>query len=99
MEKISKITKMLIIVAVIINIISYIFFYNKINPFYEIASFFAFLAGVLGISIFPLALASISSAFYISVKKHKEKFWYYFAISFLIFSLFALYISYATRSL
>ena len=94
--RITKISIIFITGAIIINFINYIFFYNEINPFYEPAAFWAFLAGLLGISIPLIIFAGIFSVFYVYIKKYKEKFLHYFFLLFLVFSLFSLYMSYAT---
>jgi hypothetical protein len=94
-NKENKILVLLVIIALIINFVNYIFYYNIINPFYEIWSFLAFLAGTLGITIFPLGIAAFISVFFVLSKKHKHKYRYYLAIFFLILSLFSLYVSYA----
>ena len=103
MKESKKISITLIITAIIINFVNSIFFCEPgltcTNPFYSMFSFLAFLAGVLGESIFSIIFAGIFSASYVFIKKCKEKFWYYFAILFLIFSLFSLYISYKTQGL
>ena len=103
MKEFKKISITLIIVSIIINFVNSIFFCEPgltcINPFYSMFFFLYFLAGVLGKSIFSIIFAGIFSAAYILTKKCKEKFWYYFAILFLIFSLFFLYISYKMQSL
>lgn len=90
---------LLIVVAIIINFVNSIFFCTPgltcINPFYSIWSFLAFLAGTLGVTIFPLGIAAIVSILFILSKKHKYKYIYYFSILFFIFSLLSLYICYA----
>ena len=83
----------LIGVAVVVNFINNAVFYNAINPFYEIASFFAYLAGLLGITIWPLGIAAIVSILLVLPKKHKHNYIFYFAIIFLILSVFSLIIS------
>jgi len=70
-----------------------------VNPFNGVISFLEFIASILGISIFSIMLAIISSGGYVLIKKRKEEFWYYFALLFLIFSLCFSYIFYATRNL
>lgn len=94
-NKENKNLVLLIIIALIINFVNYIFYYNTTNPFYEIWSFIAVLAGSLAITIFPLAIAAFVSVFFVLSKKHKHKYRYYLAIFFLILSLFSLYMSYA----
>ncbi|MCK4328460.1 hypothetical protein KAX02_01305 [candidate division WOR-3 bacterium] len=97
-NKENNISALLIAVAIIINFINGIFFSTSdINPFYSIWSFSAFLAGILGIAIFPLGISAFISIFFVLSKKHKHKYPYYFAILFSILSLFSLYISFAVE--
>lgn len=94
----KKISILLIVVSVVINFTNYIFFYNVINPFYEIFSFLAFVAGALGITVFPLGIAAIIAVFFIISKKHKHQYLHYFAILFLVFSLCSVVISVSNAS-
>jgi len=90
---------LLIISAFLINIFNQIFFcipdLTCINPFYDIRSFSAFLASVLGISIGSLGISLIVSFVIILITKNKQNFLSYFSFLFLIFSLIFLYISYS----
>lgn len=92
-SKDNKISILLIVVSVIINFANYIFFYNDINPFYEVWSFLAFIAGTLGITLPVAGIAAIIAVFFIISKRHKHGYLYYFAILFLILSLFSVVIS------
>lgn len=96
-NKENKISALLIIIATIINLVHSILYGSSINPFYSIWSFLTFIAGTLGIVIFPLGVAAFISVFLVLSRKHKHKYIYYFAILFLILSLFFLYISSAYR--
>ncbi len=92
-SKESKISASLIALSIVINFANYIVFYNDINPFYEFFSFLAFIAGTLGITVFPLGIAAVIAVLFIISKTHKHSYLYYFAILFLILSLFFVVIS------
>jgi len=98
-NKESKISIMLIVIAIIVNFINSIFFgtAGRINAFYSLGSFSAFLAGTLGVAIFPLGIAAFISILFILPKNHKHKYLYYFSILFLLLSFFFLHISYVQR--
>jgi len=73
-----------------------ILFYNVIHPSWFLVDFSAlamFIAGTLGITIFPAGIAAIIAAFFIIPKQHKHRYLYYFAILFLILSLISVVIS------
>jgi hypothetical protein len=89
----NKVSIAFIVVSVIINFVNYTLFYNVINPFYEFASFVAFCAGTLGITIFPLGVAAVIAAFFMIPKGHKHRYPYYFGITFLILSLISIVMS------
>ena len=89
----NRISVLLAVISVVINFANYIFFYNDINPFYEFFSFLAFVAGALGITLPVVGIAAIIAVFFIISKKHKHGYLYYFAILFLILSLFSVVIS------
>lgn len=89
---------LLIISAFFINAITNFFgcarYSTCINPFYDIWSFLAYLAGILGTSIMSLGLSVIISFIIVLINKRKYNFLYYFSILFIIFSLIFLFISY-----
>jgi hypothetical protein len=98
-NKENKISILLIVIAIIVNFINYLLFftYGHINAFYSAWSFLAFLAGALGVAIFPLGIAVFISILFILPKNHKPKYLYYFSILFLLLSFFFLHISYVQR--
>ena len=89
----NRISVLLIALSVVINFTNYTFFYNDINPFYEFFSFLAFVGGALGITLPVVGIAAIIAVFFIISKKHRHSYLYYFAILFLILSLFSIVIS------
>lgn len=89
----TKVSIAFIVVSVIVNFVNYTLFYNVINPFYEFSSFVAYVAGTLGITVFPLGAAAIIAAFFVIPKKHKHRYLYYFGIVFLILSLLSVAMS------
>lgn len=94
---------LLIVGAFIVNTFTQIAFcipgLTCINPFYDMWSFLAFMASVLGIAIFPIGLSIVISFIIILINKKKQNFLYYFSLLFIIFSLIVLFISYSTYSL
>lgn len=94
----NRISISLIIIAIIVNFVNSIFFCEPgltcINPFYSGWSFLEFLAGTLGIAIFPLLISVLGSVFFVKVIKSKFGYILWFGILFLILSFHALYISY-----
>jgi hypothetical protein len=95
LSKETGISLSLIGVSIVVNLINYAAFYNNINPFSEIWSLLAFLAGALGVTLVPLIIAAIISIFFILSRKHQHKYIFYFALIFLILSAFSLIVSFS----
>ena len=86
----------LIVASVIVNFVNYALFYNVIHPSWFLIEFSAlamFIAGTLGITIFPAGVAAIIAAFFMIPKKHSHRYLYYFGIAFLILSLLSIVMS------
>lgn len=95
MSRDNKISISLIVVSVAINLVNHIFFYGcgGYNPFYSFSSLVAFTSGMLGMTLPVVGIAAIIAVFFIISKKHRHSYLYYFAILFLILSLFSIVIS------
>jgi len=84
-------------IAIIINFITAKYFghLKDINLFYMGSDYFDFLAyvvgGILGYVIILIGISAFISFFIILFKKDRSKFIYYFAILFLMLSLFVFY--------
>jgi hypothetical protein len=92
----TKVSIAFIVVSVIVNFVNYALFYNVIHPSWFLIEFSAlamFIAGTLGITIFPAGVAAIIAAFFMIPKKHKHRYLYYFGIVFLILSLLSVVVS------
>ena len=90
----NKISISLIAISVAINFVNNIFYgYPGYNQFYDFSSFVAFTSATLGMTLPVVGIAAIIAVFFIISKKHKHSYLYYFAILFLILSLFSIVIS------
>ena len=85
-----------IVASVVVNFVNYALFYNVIHPGWFLVDFSAlatFIAGTLGITVFPAGAAAIIAAFFMIPKKHSHRYLYYFGIAFLILSLLSIVMS------
>jgi len=85
-----------IVASVIVNFVNYALFYNVIHPSWFLVDFPAlamFIAGTLGITVFPAGAAAIIAAFFMIPKKHSHRYLYYFGIAFLVLSLLSVVMS------
>lgn len=92
----KKVSIAFIVASVIVNFVNYALFYNVIHPSWFLIEFSAlamFIAGTLGITIFPAGVAAIIAAFFMIPKKHSHRYLYYFGIAFLILSLLSIVMS------
>lgn len=92
----KKVSIAFIVASVIVNFVNYALFYNVIHPSWFLIEFSAlamFIAGTLGITIFPAGVAAIIAAFFMIPKKHSHRYLYYFGIAFLILSLLSVAMS------
>jgi hypothetical protein len=87
----------LLIAALLVNLANYIFFYNQTNVFYSLFSFLAFVAGLIGISMIPFAVAAFIAVFFLIPRKRKHKYFYFLSIIFIILSIFSFWISCSTQ--